>query len=131
MSAEIRCRTADTLLTNRPDMSENAAIAIGKARLCAGMLVTPLEAFEWSKWTVADVTHAYSFATPCGAFGLDAELTLPRTELISPFTPRPLPHGCHRTSRDSPGSSTGSAPASRRWRRCLLNIPRAAGSAMA
>ena len=34
-------------------------------------------------------------------------------------------------SRDSPGSSIGSAPALRPWRRCLPNIPRAAGSAMA
>ena len=63
LRAVLDSRAADTLLTNRPHISQTVATAIGEARLCARMSVTP---------TAADVAHAH--ATPCGAFGLDAEL---------------------------------------------------------
>jgi hypothetical protein len=65
--------TADRLMTDRPELVETVAIAIGEARLRARMSLTPLAALAWSRLIAAEVADADSFGMPHPAFDLDAD----------------------------------------------------------
>ena len=66
-------RIAERLMS-RPDLAETVAIAIGEARLRAGLSLTPRAAFAWGRLIAADLADTDGFAEPLPNFDLDAEL---------------------------------------------------------
>ena len=67
-------RAADELLTRRPYLAEDVAIAIGEARLRAGCTMTRLSMLALVELIEAGVAGAHSFDVPLSHYNLDAAL---------------------------------------------------------